>query len=62
VIESWHSTLEFELRSLTSRRRAAARAAVAVWIEDFGHVRRNCVLGMRSPVEYERSSVERTPR
>ena len=55
VIESWHSTLEFELRSLHQfATRAAARAAVAAWIEDYNHVRRHSALGMRSPVDYER--------
>jgi putative transposase len=56
VIESWHSTLEFELRSLRKfATRAEARAAVAAWIEDYNHVRRHSALGMRSPVDYERS-------
>ena len=56
VIESWHSTLEFELRSLRAfATRAQARAAVAAWIEDYNHVRRHSALGMRSPVDYERS-------
>jgi transposase InsO family protein len=56
VIESWHSTLEFELRSLrTFATRAAARAAVAAWIEDYNQVRRHSALGMVSPVDYERS-------
>ena len=56
VIESWHSTLEFELRSLhTFRTRAQARTAAAAWIEDYNHVRRHSALGMRSPVDYERS-------
>ena len=56
VIGSWHSTLEFELRSLRSfATRAAARTAVAAWIEDYNHVRRHSALGMRSPVDYERS-------
>jgi putative transposase len=55
VIESWHSTLEFELRSLREfATRAQARAAVAAWIEDYNHVRRHSALGMRSPVDYER--------
>jgi putative transposase len=55
VIESWHSTLEFELRSLHSfATQAAARIAVAAWIEDYNHVRRHSALGMRSPVDYER--------
>jgi transposase InsO family protein len=56
VIESWHSTLEFELRSLrTFATRAQARSAVAAWIGDYNHVRRHSALGMRSPVDYERS-------
>jgi transposase InsO family protein len=56
VIESWHSTLEFEFRSLQKfTTRAAARVAVAAWIEDYNHVRRHSALGMRSPVDYERS-------
>jgi putative transposase len=56
VIESWHSTLEFELRSLRQfATRTAARAEVAAWIEDYNHVRRHSALGMMSPVEYERS-------
>ena len=56
VIESWHSTLEFELRALHKfATRAAARAAVAAWIEDYNHGRRHSALGMRSPVDYERS-------
>jgi putative transposase len=55
VIESWHSTLEFELRSLQKfTTRAAARVAVAAWIEDYNHVRRHSALGMHSPVDYER--------
>jgi putative transposase len=54
VIESWHSTLEFELRSLHAfTARAQARAAVAAWTGDDNHVRRHSALGMRSRVEYE---------
>lgn len=56
VIESWHSTLEFELRSLRQfATRAQARSALAAWIEDYNHVRRHSALGMKSPVDYERS-------
>jgi len=56
VIESWHSTLEFELRSLREfTTRAQARAAVAAWIEDYNTVRRHSALGMRSPAAYEQS-------
>jgi transposase InsO family protein len=56
VIESWHSTLEFELRRLEHfATKAAARAGVAAWIEDYNHERRHSALGMMSPVDYERS-------
>ena len=56
VIESWHSTLEFELRSLRQfTTRAQARAAVAAWIEDYNTVRRHSALGMRSPAAYEQA-------
>jgi putative transposase len=51
VLESWHSTLEFELRR--DRRfatRAEARQAVAEWIEDYNRIRRHSALGMRSPI------------
>jgi transposase InsO family protein len=56
VIESWHSTLEFELRRLEHfATRAAARAGVAAWIEDYNYHRRHSALGRVSPVEYERT-------
>jgi transposase InsO family protein len=56
VIESWHSTMEFELRSLHEfATRTQARAAVAAWIEDYNTVRRHSALGMRSPAAYEKS-------
>jgi putative transposase len=56
VIESWHSTLEFELRRAEEfADKAAARAGVAAWIEDYNHERRHSALGMLSPVDYERS-------
>lgn len=56
VIESWHSTLEWELRSLRKfATKAEARAAIAAWIEDYNHERRHSALGMRSPVDYERA-------
>ena len=36
VIESWHSTLEFELRALEHfATRTAARARVSAWIQDY---------------------------
>jgi len=54
VIESWHSTLEFELRSVEHfTTRAAARARVSAWIEDYNSRRRHSALGMMSPVDYE---------
>jgi putative transposase len=56
VIESWHSTVEFELRRIEQfPTRAAARAGVAAWIEDYNHERRHSALGMVSPVDYERA-------
>jgi len=56
VIESWHSTMEFELRrEHHSATRAAARAGVAAWIEDYNTARRHSALGMRSPVAYEQA-------
>jgi putative transposase len=60
VIESWHSTLEFELRRLQHfATRAAARAGVAAWIEDYNTVRRHSALGMMSPVQYEQALAAR---
>jgi transposase InsO family protein len=54
VIESWHSTLEFELRDLERfTTKAQARARVAAWIEEYNHDRRHSSLGMLSPVTYE---------
>jgi transposase InsO family protein len=56
VIESWHSTLEFELRSVEHfTTRAAARARVSTWIEDYNQDRRHSALGMMSPIDYERA-------
>ncbi len=54
VIESWHSTLEFELRELehfTSK--AQARARIPAWIEEYNHDRRHSSIGMISPIAYE---------
>jgi putative transposase len=54
VIESWHSTLEWELRSLRKfATKAEARAAVAAWIEEYNTSRKHSALGMRSPVACE---------
>jgi transposase InsO family protein len=56
VIESWHSTMEFELRRLERfATKAAARAKVAAWIEEYNHNRRHSALDMLSPIAYERS-------
>ncbi len=54
VIESWHSTLEFELRSVEHfTTKQAARAKVAAWIEDYNTHRRHSACQMMSPVNYE---------
>jgi putative transposase len=56
VIESWHSTLESELRSVEHfASKAAARARVSAWIEDYNTGRRHSALGMMSPVGYEQA-------
>jgi transposase InsO family protein len=56
MIESRHSTLEWELRSRqTFATRSQARAAVAAWIEDYNHVRGHSALGMKSPVAWEQA-------
>jgi len=54
VIESWHSTMDFELRQLEHfTTKAQARVRVAAWIEEYNHDRRHSSLGMLSPVAYE---------
>lgn len=54
VIESWHSTMEFELRSLERfATRAQARARVAAWIDEYNRERRHSALQMTSPITYE---------
>ena len=60
VIESWHSTLEFELRRI-EQFTTAARARVAAWIEEYNRDRRHSALGMRSPLDYERALREQPP-
>jgi putative transposase len=56
VIESWHSTLEFELRSLEHfPTRAAARARIPAWIDEYNRQRRHSSLHMMSPVDYEQA-------
>ena len=54
VIESWHSTLEFELRRLEHfATRAQARARVAAWIEEYNTIRRHSACAMMPPVAWE---------
>jgi putative transposase len=54
VIESWHSTLEFELRSLERfATKAHARTRVAAWIDEYNRDRKHSACGMRSPIDYE---------
>jgi transposase InsO family protein len=54
AIESWHSTLEFELRRLEHfATKAQARAAVAAFIDEYNRERRHSALGMRSPIVFE---------
>jgi transposase InsO family protein len=56
VIESWHSTLEFELRSLEHfAAKAAARARVSAWINEYNAGRRHSALRMMSPADYEKA-------
>ena len=59
MIESWHSTVEFELRCLEHfATRAAARAAVAAWIEEYNTARRHSSCGMMAPVAWELAAAE----
>jgi transposase InsO family protein len=54
VIESWHSTLEFELRMLEHfDTKAQARRELVAWIEDYNAQRRHSALNMRSPLQHE---------
>ena len=54
VIESWHSTLEFELRGLERfATKAEARAKVAAWIDEYNRDRKHSSIGMRSPINFE---------
>lgn len=54
VIESWHSTLEFELLSRRRfRTKAEARREVARFIDRYNTTRRHSSCGMRSPIDFE---------
>jgi putative transposase len=56
VIESWHSTLQFELRALEHfTTKAAARTRIPAWIDDYNHHRRHSALQMMSPADYEKT-------
>jgi transposase InsO family protein len=61
AIEAWHSTLEFELRSVHQfATQAQARARVAGWIEEYNRDRRHSALGMLSPINYELDQARRS--
>jgi len=54
VIESWHSTLDFELRGLERfATKVQARARVAAWIDEYNRDRKHSSIGLRSPIDYE---------
>jgi putative transposase len=54
VIESWHSTLEFELRRIEHfATKTQARAKVAAWIEDYNTRRRHTACQKMPPAAYE---------
>lgn len=54
VIESWHSTVEFELRSCEEFAiKTAARQRVAAWMDEYNRTRRHSSIGMISPINYE---------
>ena len=58
AIESWHSTLGFELRRIGHfATRAQARARVAAWIENC-NTRRHSACAMMSTVAWELAAVE----
>lgn len=54
VRESWHSTVEFELRLLEHfATKAQARARIAAWIDEYNRDRRHSSCAMRSPIDFE---------
>jgi hypothetical protein len=56
VIESWHSTLESELREREHfATKAEARRAVADFIDDYNRDRRHSSIGMISPIAFEQA-------
>jgi putative transposase len=62
VIESWHSTLEFELRRLERfATRTQARRQVAAFIDEYNQRRRHSALNMNSPIAHERRLIAPGP-
>ena len=62
VIESWHSTLEFELRGLEHfTTKAQARARVAAWIDEYNRDRRHSSIGDAHPRSTTSSRCAPTP-
>jgi putative transposase len=60
IIESWHSALEWELRSQQRfATKAQARTRVAAWIDKYNRDRNHSSIGMRSPINYELATRER---
>jgi putative transposase len=54
AIESWHSTITFELLDLEHfATKVQARHRVAAWIDEYNRDRRHSALGMVSPIAYE---------
>ena len=51
VIESLHSTLEFELRSVEHLIKGGGPGQVGPWTEDYNRHRRHSALGMMSLVD-----------
>lgn len=55
AIESWHSTLTFELLELEHfATKRQARRAVAAFIEDYNSERKHSALQMKPPISFER--------
>jgi Integrase core domain len=54
AIESWHSTITFELLDLEHfATKVQARHRVAAWIDEYNRDRRHSSLGMVSPIAFE---------
>jgi transposase InsO family protein len=54
AIESWHSTLTFELLDLEHfATKAQARTRIAAWIDEYNRDRKHSALGMCSPIAFE---------